>query len=112
MRDDDFAVWLAENHRTRHGGRLGARPRSNARSRCKRIENYEGSLDGHFALDRMKGLLSVLTYSRSDERSGVSARHRLPIDGDVVNGTASLRNAANLYRLFCEDYPPNTKESV
>lgn len=112
MRDDDFAEWLAETHRTRHGGRLGARPRSDARSRCRRIEKYEGSLDKYFALDRMKGLLDVLTYSRSDERSGVSARHRVPIDGDVVNGTASLRNAANLYRLFCEDYPPKTKQSV
>lgn len=69
-------------------------------------------LDGHFVRDRMRGLLDVLTYSRSDERSGVSARHRVPIDGDVVNGTASLRNAANLYRLFCEDCPPNTKQSV
>lgn len=72
----------------------------------------EGSLDGHFALDRMKGLLGVLTYSRSDERSGVSARHCVPIEGDVVNGTAFLRNAANLYRLFCEDCPPNTNQSV
>jgi hypothetical protein len=112
VRDDDFAVWLAESHRTRHGGRLGARPRSDARSRCRRIEKYEGSLDGHFALDRMKGVLSVLTYSRSDELGGVSVRHCVPIDGDVVNGTASLRNAANLYRLFCEDCPPNRKQSV
>jgi hypothetical protein len=58
---------------------------------------------------QMKGLLNRLTYSRSDERSGVSARHEIPIDGDAVNGTASLRNAANLYRLFCEDCPSSAK---
>jgi hypothetical protein len=112
VREDGFATWLAESHRTKDGGRLGARPRSDAKSRCKRVAEKEGNLDRHFALDRMKGLLGVLTYSRSDERSGISVRHRVPIDDDVVNGTASLRNAVNLYRLFCEDSPPNTKRSA
>jgi hypothetical protein len=54
----------------------------------------------------MASLLDQLTYSRADERGGVSPPHDIPIDGDVVNGTASLRNAANLYRLFCNDSPP------
>ena len=107
MRDDAFAIWLAQTHRTRAGARLGARPQSDAKSRCRRIESIEGSLDGHFARDRMKILLSRLAYSRLDERGGVSPLHRIPIDGDVVSGTASLRNAANLYRLFGEDCPPN-----
>ena len=110
MRDDDFAVWLAENHRTRHGGRLGARPPSDATIAMQGHRKLRREFG--WAFDRMKGLLDVLKYSRSDERSGVSARHCVPIDGDVVNGTASLRNAANLYRLFCEDCQPNTKEGV
>jgi hypothetical protein len=108
MRDDDFAMWLEQNYRTKQGTRLETRPRSDARSRCKRIERYEGNLDIHFAQDRMNSLLEALAYSRDDERGGVSLRHHIPIDGDEVNGTASLRNAANLYRLFCQDYPPKT----
>src|SRR6266478_2549386 len=106
MRDDAFATWLAQTHRTRTGARLGARPQSDAKSRCRRIESVEGSLDAHFARDQMKTLLNHLTYSRLDEGSGVSPRHHISIDGDVVNGTASLRNAANLYRLFCTDSAP------
>jgi hypothetical protein len=107
MRDDEFASWLSETHRTRVGTRLGRRPQSDALSRCRRVESHEGNLDAHFARDRMKHLLDRLTYSRTDERNGISARHSISIDGDVVNGTASLRNAADLYRRFCEDRPPN-----
>src|SRR6266852_1948656 len=106
MRDDAFASWLSQTHRTRTGASLGRRRQADARSRCKRIESHEGNLDTHFRRDGMASLLGQLTYSRSDERGGVSPRHDIPIDGDVVNGTASLRNAANLYRLFCNDCPP------
>lgn len=106
MRDDAFATWLSQTHRTKAGGRLGKRPQADARSRCKRIESYEGDLDTQFRRDRMAALLSRLTFSRGDERSGVAPTHEIPIHGDLVNGTASLRNAANLYRSFCNDYPP------
>src|SRR5258706_11115863 len=89
MRDDAFATWLSQTHRTKAGGRLGRRPQADARSRCKRIESYEGDLDAHFRRDRMATVLDRLTYSRVDERGGVTPRHDIPIDGDLVNGTAS-----------------------
>jgi hypothetical protein len=96
MRNDDFATWLELNYVTRKGTRLEVRPRSDAKSRCKRVERYEGDLDMHFAQDKMEGLLQTLS----------NYQHRVPIDGDIVIGTASLRNAVNLYRLFCQDNPP------
>jgi len=46
-------------------------------------------------------MLNRLVYSRLDERGDVTPRHDIPTDGDLVNGTVELRNAANLYRLFC-----------
>ncbi|HKY29053.1 MAG TPA: hypothetical protein VJM12_14025 [Pyrinomonadaceae bacterium] len=106
MRDDAFATWLSQKHRTRTGTRLGTRPQADARSRCRRVESYEGDLDEHFRRDQMATVIARLTYSRADEGGGLAPRHDIPIDGDVVNGTASLRNAANLYRLFCTDCPP------
>ena len=101
MRDDEFAKWLERDNR------LGDRPRRDARSRCKRIERYEGCIDKHFVQDEMKRLLNVLTYSRTDEEAGVSAQQSFGIEGDVVNGIASLKHAARLYFSFCKDCPPN-----
>jgi len=106
MRDDEFAIWLEQRYVTKQGGRLGERPRSDARSRCKRVERYEGNLDTHFATDRLQALLDSLAYSRGDADRGVGPGHRVPIDGDAVSGTASLRSAVSLYRQFCEISPP------
>lgn len=69
-------------------------------SNCLRIESFEGSLDEAFERDGMRTLLERLRYSTADARAGAPARHRIPIDGDVRNGTATLRNAANLYLDF------------
>lgn len=69
-------------------------------SNCLRIESFEGSLDEAFERDGMRTLLERLRYSTADARVGAPARHRIPIDGDVRNGTATLRNAANLYLDF------------
>lgn len=104
MRDSEFGTWLEQSYRTMDGTQLEARPRMDAKSRCRRVERYEGDLDSHFAQDEMQGLLQDLTYSRADHFSGILQQHRVPIDGDVVNGTASLRNAVNLYRQFCMDW--------
>jgi hypothetical protein len=103
MRDSEFGTWLEQRYRKRNGDALQARPRGDARSRCKRVERYTGDLDSFFTQDEMQGLLQALSYSRADNSSGISPQHNVPIDGDVVNGTASLRNAINLYRQFCMD---------
>jgi hypothetical protein len=106
MRDPDFALWLEQSYRTKNGSHLEPRPRSDARSRCKRVEKYEGDLDRHFAHDGMQSLLAILTYSRADEAKGILPQHSIPIDGDVANGTNSLRYAITLYKLFCLALPP------
>ena len=106
MREDDFALWLEQHYRTRKGTHLEPRPRRDAKSRCKRVERHEGDLDAQFVRDGMQGLLETLTHTRADEMSGVSPKHHVQIDGDAVNGTASLRNAVALYRSFCRDVPP------
>ena len=69
-------------------------------SDCKRVESIEGDLDAHFDADRLQGLLDRLTYSAEDARHGRAPRHRVPIDGDVRNGSATLKHAVNLYSEF------------
>ncbi|MGZ8226203.1 MAG: hypothetical protein ACXWT3_06130 [Methylococcaceae bacterium] len=99
MRDDDFAVWLEKTG-------LTTRAQSDAKSRCRRIEQSEDDLDKHFVKDSMESLLDRLKYSRADESDGVLVKHNIPINGDMVNGTASLLSAAKKYQKFCLDYPP------
>ena len=101
MRDDDFAVWLEKTD-------LTTRAQSDTKSRCRRIEKSEDDLDldKEFVQDSMEGLLDSLKYSRADESGGVLVKHLIPINGDLVNGTASLLSAAKKYQKFCLDYPP------
>jgi hypothetical protein len=103
MKENDFEEWLINEYVTRNGGRLQKRPRSDAKSRCKRVEKYEGDLDAHFERDKMRSLLDSLAYSKNDHEAGISPCHSIPIDGNIQNGTASLRNAIKLYYQFCID---------
>jgi hypothetical protein len=103
MKENEFDEWLIEEYVTRNGTRLQKRPRSDANSRCKRVERHEGDLDNHFKKDRMRSLLNSLAYSKSDQEAGVSPSHSIPIDGNILNGTSPLRNAINLYCQFCMD---------
>lgn len=101
MRENEFGEWLEKIYVTKNGTRLEKRPCSDAKSRCKRVEKYEGDLDSHFEKDKMQELISRLTYSRNDDESGISPPHSIPIEGDIYTGTASLRSAVKLYKEFC-----------
>ncbi len=100
MDSKGFKRWLEQNYLTRNGTYLQKKPQSDAMSRCNRVEKDEGNLDAHFNKDEMQGLLDILTYTRSDASSGMPHQHSIIINGDVVNGTASLRNAIKLYQQF------------
>ena len=78
-------------------------PAGTIRSRtanCGRLARYEGDLDGHFDKDGMEELFARLTYSTDDQRRGQPPRHCVPINGNIRNGTATLKSAAELYRSF------------
>ncbi len=103
MRKNEFEIWLMESYLTQNGTPLQKRPRSDAISRCKRVEKYEGNLDAHFEKDKMFSLLEKLTYSRADEMAGITPLHAVRIKGNIHNGTASLRSAIKLYQKFCRE---------
>ena len=67
---------------------------------CQRIENYYGDLDEIYAKDKFKSLKKDLLYLKQEYRNGISPKHKIPIDGDAYNGTATLRSALNLYSEF------------
>ena len=98
MREDAFRSWLLSN-RSYDGGTINSRV-----SNCKTVEGSEGDLDEHFEQDRLRGLVEKLTYSKADERQNRPARHQIPINGNVYNGTATLRSAVSLYKQFRENW--------
>lgn len=94
MREDEFARYLRE---------VRGQAETTVRSRlsdCARVEKYEGDLDAHFDYDRMDDLIDRLTYSTEEERRNRPPRHKVPIRGNLRNGSATLKHAARLYRDF------------
>lgn len=79
-------------------------------SNCRNVENYEGDLDQHFIKDYGLSLLEKLSYSTSDERINSPSKHRIPIDGNMRNGSATLKQAVNLYMSFRKDNDIDFKE--
>ena len=90
---EEFRAWLVNA-----GYRVG--PINSLIANCSTICRCEGDIDEHYDEDECVELLRRLTYSRADERAGHPARHSIPINGDIYNGTASFRAALNRYIEF------------
>ena len=86
MKEVPFSVWL-KLERGLSAGSVGSRI-----SNCRRVERHEGDLDAHYDSDQLDGLLQRLNPGEPE--------HRIPIAGDVYNGTATLKNAVSLYCNF------------
>ncbi len=108
MREDAFRTWLSNSRRNGNSALLDARTVNSRLSNCKTVERYEGNLDDHFDKDQLSGLIERLMYSTEDERGNRPARHRIPINGNVRNVTATLKTAARLYREFCQSWVEGT----
>lgn len=105
MREYEFVEWL----------KAGGMKANSARSRlknCLRVCEYEGDLDVHYQRDHCKDLLSRLEYSKADERNNEPARHSININGNVYNGTATLKAAVNLYIEFLDKKQHSVQAAV
>lgn len=96
MQEGDFERWLLDVRGLSH------RTVDSRLSNCRRLERYEGDLDGHFDRDGLEGLIARLAYSTTDRRHNTPPRHSVPIEGDLRDGSASLKSAATLYKDFRE----------
>ena len=77
---------------------LAERTAASRVSDCRRIERYKGELDDLFKADGLVSMLQSLTYSTEDANRDLPARHNVPINGNLRNGTAPLKQAAGLYQ--------------
>lgn len=86
--------------------------RSSRVANCRTVEQYEGDLDEHFDKDELATLLARLTYSVVDERQRRPAKHRIPINGNLRNGSATLKSAVSLYLQFRKFLPENGEDAI
>ena len=97
MKEESFKNWLIQNGQD-------TRTIQSRISNCKTVERYEGNLDDHFIKDNGLSLLEKLSYSTGDERKNISAKHKIPINGNIRNGSATLKQATKLYMTFRNDH--------
>ena len=86
VQEESFKAWL-DVERELSTGTVGSRI-----SNCKRVEHYEGDLDAHYDADGLAGLMDRLNPKRPE--------HKVLINGNIYNGTATLKSAVGLYRDF------------
>ncbi len=86
VREELFKVWLGVERD------LSAKTVGSRISNCKRVEHYEGDLDARYDADGLAGLMDCLNPKRPE--------HKVPINGDIYSGTATLKSAVGLYRDF------------
>ena len=108
MKEDAFRLWLLNHHSNADGASLDIRTISSRLSNCRTVERYEGDLDLQFDQDQLRSLFECLTYSAEDERQSRPVRHRIPINGNLRNGSATLRSAVSLYKEFRENWVEGT----
>ena len=94
MLTTDFEQYLRDVRR------MSERTIGSRLSNCRRVERYKGDLDEHFDSDKCQDLLRQLTYSIDDQDRNGPPKHRIPIDGDVRTGSATLKQAVALYVQF------------
>lgn len=100
MQERQFRDYLRDRHVGKSGGALTENTIRSRIANCKRIEAYEGNLDDLVDRDGLSDLLSRLDYTTADQGAGKPLQHKVPIDGDWRNGSATLKAAAELYKKF------------
>lgn len=110
MRTSEFRDWLRHGHIGKQGSALGETTIAARIANCETVDRCEGNLDQHAESDGMVDLLLRLTYSTEDQQRGIRPRHRVPIDGDLRTGSATLKSAVKLYKQFCITWPTGTPQ--
>lgn len=68
-------------------------------STCRRIENHFGNIDVHFVKNKCKMIIGEFERANNQFEN---KKHRIEIDGDEYNGTATLLHSIRLYKEFLE----------
>jgi hypothetical protein len=92
----DYPLWLVEQ-------KYSENTQATQVHRVKKVEEYYGSLDEHFANGTYQDVISSLEYSTSDERANKPNPSKIKFDGNIRNNLQSYKNAVVRYRKFLND---------
>ena len=106
MMSRNFDEWLS----TDRG--FNSRTIASRVANCGRVEKFCGDLDRLHADGMLDQLIEEFQYSTDDERHGRPQRHAVPINGDIRNGSATLKSALVLYRDFLDSAGSNRPKAV
>ena len=105
MRIEDFKKWLKKSGYTDSTVKTRA-------GNCNKVSKYEGDLDLLFVKDECADLLARLNYTTDDERNNRKVKHKVPINGNKRNGSATLKKSVNLYVEFLKGTVKMVKTAV
>ena len=74
---------------------------------CIRIEKYYGDLEAEYDKDKCQQLLKDFIFTKTMDNDGIAPYHKVPISGNKVAGTSTLRNALKLYIEFKANHRSN-----
>jgi hypothetical protein len=93
MQEDAYRAWLEAQPIT-------TKTTANQMSWIHRLEAAFGDLDAAFNADSLETILKALDYSRNDAKAGKPLPLGIVSQGDLYETMATLRHAANKYRMF------------
>ena len=91
----NFKTWLVEEYGLQESAAISRA------ANISTIERYYGDIDALVKNGGAQNLLNELSYSKQDERNAVPQKHKVPIHGNIYNGSATLRQAVSRYIEFC-----------
>lgn len=93
MQTEEFKNWLIEKN-------YAQETVENRISNCRKVEKYYEDLDKHFDVDKCQKILNELNYTVEDERENNPPAHPIFINGNIREGSATLKQAVKLYAEF------------
>lgn len=96
MKETEFKQWLVEDYGLQESAA------TSRVSNISTIERYYGDIEDLIKSERVYKLLKDLSYSTDDERNRRETAHRIPINGNLRTGSATLKQALSRYIEFYE----------
>lgn len=96
MKTKEFKKWLEDNG-------YGTNTISSRLSNVRTIEDAYGDLDQQMMKDSCQSIIDELSYSREDEYMNRQPRHKIQINGNIRNGSATYKQALKRYQQFYQE---------
>ncbi len=99
---NDYKNWLAERNYQEN-------TQTAQLHRVKKVEEYYGDMDEHYAHGTFDEIIDSLQYSMDDERRNKANPSKIIFDGNIRKNLQSYKSAIMLYRAFLEDGGSDSK---